>query len=119
MVWRCVVAGEFEDWASAQGPSLVRLAFFLTGDPARAQDMVQDALVGVFVRWSRLRDPSTYARRIVINSHRGWWRRLRRRERADHLPGAADLVADPAIEVAARDEVLKALATLPPGQRRV
>ncbi|MGD0706344.1 MAG: sigma factor, partial [Trebonia sp.] len=49
---------------------LVRLAVLLVGDRASAEDIVQDAFVGLYRRWDQLTDTSTplaYLRVSVIN----------------------------------------------------
>lgn len=69
----------FTDWAAGCQQSLLRSAYLLTGDLHRAQDLVQEALVKVALRWHRLRDqdPTSYARRIVVRDNVSWWRRRR------------------------------------------
>jgi RNA polymerase sigma-70 factor (sigma-E family) len=71
--------GEFTEWATAHQGRLTRSAFLLTGDLQRAQDLVQEALVRVAMRWSRLRDghPAAYARTIIVRENITWWRRHR------------------------------------------
>ena len=48
--------GSFEEWARARQQQLVRRAYLVTGDHHRAEDLVQEALVGVAMRWDTLRD---------------------------------------------------------------
>lgn len=58
---------------------LCRVAFLITGDPAQAEDVVQEAFLRTFTTRSRLRDldrADAYLRRIVVNLCRS---RLRRR----------------------------------------
>ncbi len=71
---------EFIEWVAGHQRQLLRSAFLLTGDEHRAQDLVQEALVKVALRWSRLRDgnPAAYARRIIVNDNVSLWRRTRR-----------------------------------------
>ena len=60
---------------------LVRLAVVLVGDQATAEDIVQDAFLGLFRRWDRLPDtsyPLAYVRVSVLNGCRT---ALRRRSR--------------------------------------
>jgi len=73
---------EFDAWVAAAGPDLSRFARIATRsrDPT---DLVQDALVAVFTRWSQLGQPGqaeAYARRVILNGHvsrwRGWGRRV-------------------------------------------
>src|SRR5919199_2175726 len=60
---------------------LVRLAYTVTGDVARAEDAVQEGFAKLWPRWSRLRDedPYGYVRRVVVNeavtAGRRRWRR--------------------------------------------
>ena len=69
----------FEVWVKASQHRLVRSAFLLTGDLQHAEDLVQDALVKVAVRWSRLSDENVdaYVRRVMYHDHISWWRRKR------------------------------------------
>ena len=71
---------EFIEWVAGHQRQLLRSAYLLTGDEHRAQDLVQEALVKVALRWSRLRDgnPAAYARRIIVNDNVSLWRRTRR-----------------------------------------
>lgn len=70
---------EFTAWAAGHQRQLLRSAYLLTGDPFRAQDLVQEALVKVAMRWPRLRDgnPMAYARTIVVRDNISWWRKRR------------------------------------------
>jgi RNA polymerase sigma-70 factor (sigma-E family) len=67
----------FAAWASARRPALLRSAFLLTGDHGRAEDLVQQALMKVAVRWDRLRagNPDAYARTVMYRDHISFWRR--------------------------------------------
>lgn len=108
---------EYAAWVAGCQQRLFRSAYLLTGDRASAEDLVQEALVAVGVRWSRLRDgnPTAYARTVLARAHVSRWRRLRREI----------LHAGPTAEVAASEEhedrlvVMKALARLTPAQRAV
>ena len=55
---------EFIEWVAGHQRQLLRSAYLLTGDLQRAQDLVQEALVKVALRWPRLRsgNPAAYAR---------------------------------------------------------
>lgn len=87
----------FDAWAAERGPSLLVFATAVTGNREAARDAVQDALVAVYLRWARLivgGEPDAYARRVIVNRHISWWRRLGRRERLtafDHEPGTAEV----------------------------
>ncbi|WP_237565574.1 SigE family RNA polymerase sigma factor [Ornithinimicrobium cavernae] len=69
--------GEFVAWATVRQGAWLRSALLLTGDQASAEDLVQDALLKVAERWSRLRDeaPDAYARRIIYNGAMSRFRR--------------------------------------------
>ncbi|MER7754654.1 SigE family RNA polymerase sigma factor [Kitasatospora sp. NPDC097643] len=88
---------EFSAFVVGNGRQLLRLAELLTGDPHRASDIVQSALERAYLHWHRITgdDPTAYVRRIVVNQHRDWWRRLRNRElpiaSAPDRPGRDDL----------------------------
>ena len=67
---------------------LTRLAVVMTGDRAAAEDIVQDAFLGLYRRWDRLPDmtaPLAYLRVRVVNGCRTV---LRRRSRLRLWPGA-------------------------------
>jgi DNA-directed RNA polymerase specialized sigma24 family protein len=44
----------FTAWATARQHALMRTAYLLTGDWQRAEDLLQDALTKVALRWSKL-----------------------------------------------------------------
>ena len=67
---------------------LARLAVVITGDRAAAEDIVQDAFLGLYRRWDQLTDltaPLAYLRVSVVNGCRT---ALRRRSRLGVWPGA-------------------------------
>ncbi len=66
----------------------MRSAHVLTRDHGHAEDLVQNALVRVYVSWERVSkadDPFAYARRVLFNA----FARDRRRRSVTELPGAA------------------------------
>jgi RNA polymerase sigma-70 factor (sigma-E family) len=89
---------------------LVRVAYLLTGSSAVAEDLVQDAFVGLHRHWDGVRQPSAYLRVAVVNACRAHHRR-NLRERS-YFP---ELVTDTV--VAETPVVLDALAELPYRQR--
>jgi RNA polymerase sigma-70 factor (sigma-E family) len=105
---------------------LVRLAYLLVDDLTLAEDLVQDAFLGLYRRRGALLDPVAalgYLRISVVNGSRSALRRRRTvRTYADRLrPVPED--AEPAdrrlMRAAVNDEVLSALRMLPPRQREV
>jgi len=85
----------FEDWASARQHGLLRSAFLITGDIHRAEDLVQDALFKIALRWDRLRsgNPDAYVHTIVYRTHVSWWR-ARRETPVAHVQDTARPVDD-------------------------
>lgn len=106
---------EFTTWAAGAERQLLRSAYLLTGDLHRAQDLVQEALVKVALRWPRLRDghPTAYARTVVVRDNISWWRRWREVAVAEVLDEPVSSDHDTALVVR------RALARLTPAQRAV
>jgi RNA polymerase sigma-70 factor (sigma-E family) len=105
--------------------TMVRLAVLLVDDLATAEDVVQDAFVGLTRAAPRLRDPNAalaYLRTSVVNGSRSGLRR-RRTVRAYWArvtePDPAPPADRPLVAAAEHDEVLAAVATLPPRMREV
>jgi RNA polymerase sigma-70 factor (sigma-E family) len=106
----------FTEWATSRQHALLRTAYLLSGDRGRAEDLVQEALVKVAVRWSRLASgsPEAYARRIIYRDNVSFWRR-----RHDVLLAELPEGTAPAPESEPRLMVVSALAQLAPRQRAV
>ncbi|MFB9316438.1 SigE family RNA polymerase sigma factor [Cryptosporangium minutisporangium] len=109
---------EYHEYVRSALPALRRLAYVLSQDGHRADDLVQSALVKLYLRWDRARTATnrdSYARTVLIRvflSERrtGWARRV---VLVDHLPESMVTGPDPAATLALR----AALATLPAKQR--
>ena len=101
----------FEDWAFVAQRRLLRAAYLLTGDMARAEDLVQEALIKVAMRWEHLahEHPDAWARRVVYRDHVSWWRRHRREIRVGEVPER--LVAGPDEAVVMLRDALALLTT--------
>jgi RNA polymerase sigma-70 factor (sigma-E family) len=99
--------------------SLARLALVMLGDPAAAEDVVQDAFLGLYRRWDSLADPSAalaYLRTSVLNGCRT---AIRRRSRPEAPPdGRIAESAEAAVLLGEQHRaVLAAIRRLPPRQR--
>ncbi|GAB3763624.1 RNA polymerase sigma-70 factor (sigma-E family) [Nocardioides ginsengisegetis] len=88
---------EFIEWVAAHQRPLLRSAYLLSGDLHRAQDLVQDALIKVALRWPRLRTghPAAYARTIIARDNVSWWRRHHREQPGAARAEAAQVSTDP------------------------
>ncbi|KRF15513.1 hypothetical protein ASG90_12560 [Nocardioides sp. Soil797] len=86
---------EFTQWAIGCQRQLVRTAYLMSGDLQRAEDLVQDALTKVALRWHKLRhtNPDAYVRTILVRDNISWWRRHRRES-------VVDALRDPAVQPA-------------------
>ena len=114
------IASRLEDVYVRHAPAALRLAYFLTGDPEAARDLVQDAFVRLAGRLRHVRLPDqfdAYLRRTIVNLHTSSLRRLKAersslaREAALRVPTVVD--ADPEV----RDEMWHSILSLPPRQR--
>ena len=106
----------FEEYVAARRPALLRTAYLLTGSHHDAEDLVQNALLRVVPRWSRIADhPDPYVRRVLARESISRWRSRRWREQTTARPPEgrnADVHPD-------RVLLREALATLSPRQRAV
>lgn len=101
---------------------LVRLAYLLTSDPQRAEDVVADAFASVWRRWrtGEVEDVGAYLRRAVVNTANSRLRRrYRERSHASRRDGDARGVLQHDQAAADRDEVWQAITRLPTRQREV
>ena len=116
---------DFDRFVADSTDALLRAAYLIVGDLHEAEDLIQDTLLEVARRWPRvprMEHPVAYARRILVNrALRGGDRRARRRrELAAEAPperAAPASVTDGALD--GYDELMAALAALPPRQRAV
>jgi RNA polymerase sigma-70 factor (sigma-E family) len=109
---------EFTEFVMAQRSALVRVASLLvSGDLAKAEDVVQTALTKLYLAWPRVRSDTAgaYARRCVVNAAMDDHRTLfsRREEVSAQLPDFA--AADPPRGDATA--VVALLGALPAGMR--
>lgn len=107
---------EFSEYVRAQRPALMRFATVLTGQTWLAEDLVSNVLGRAFERWDAIAvaaHPHAYVRRMVVNEHLSWRRRLMRI--GHEVPERA--VADGTEDHAERDAMIALLAQLPRRQR--
>lgn len=112
---------EFRDLVSRRGDALARTAYLLTGDWAKAEDLVQSALASTWSHWRSLRAPEAaeaYTRRCMARLATSWWRRRWRGEvPTAEVPDLAGRSPYDDIDTAAT--VTAALATLTARQRAI
>lgn len=110
----------FRRWAGQRQLALLRTALLLTGDHHRAEDLVQDALTKVALRWRRLAagNPEAYARQIIVRENISGWRK-RRRELVSDASASTAVVGDSTAATERRLLLDAALARLTPRQRAV
>jgi RNA polymerase sigma-70 factor (sigma-E family) len=109
----------FRAFFDTEGERLRRLALFLTGDPERAKDLAQEAMVRVYRHWRRIenQDPGPYARRILVNLVRSEHRRSLLQKR--HESSVVDRSVDPTARVDESSRLTTALKELSPMRRAV
>ncbi|WP_433464178.1 SigE family RNA polymerase sigma factor [Spirillospora sp. CA-128828] len=109
----------FDDYVEKHSDRLLRSAYLLTQDWARAEDLLQTALAKAWIAWGRVSDdPSPYVYRILTNTHASWWRRRWRGEvPTAQLPESSQ--PDPTAAFDDRDAMWTALARLSARQRAV
>ena len=112
----------FTEFVRTRGDHHLRIAVLLTGDWHAGEDLAQASLAKLYRAWTRLDTASgldAYLHRIMVNTHRSWWRaRWRRESPAAQLPdrGYGEDAAD---RHALGATVRQALARLPRQQRAV
>ncbi|MFJ9523725.1 SigE family RNA polymerase sigma factor [Kitasatospora sp. NPDC101801] len=110
---------EFAAYVAARSGWLRKVAYLLCADWHRADDLVQESITKLYVRWPRVRrveSVDAYARKVLVNTflaeqRTSWWRRT------DRAAVLADGALPPAGDLEAALDLQRALAALPPRQR--
>ena len=108
---------------TAHAVGLIRLAVIMLGDRPAAEDVVQDAFCGLYLRWGQLADPARalgYVRSSTLNGCRSELRHRVRAQRRDSQAPAQVLAASAEQAALVGEEhrqVLGALRRLPDRQR--
>ncbi|MGI5286707.1 SigE family RNA polymerase sigma factor [Nonomuraea polychroma] len=94
------------------------VAILLTGDRHRGEELLQDCLVRLYVRWRRVgsTDPHAYLRRMLVNGNVSWWRRRQREMTTADPPDHADPRSAP---YEPNEDLRRALLSLPRRQRAI
>ena len=107
----------------AHAVGLIRLAIVMLGDRGAAEDVVQDAFLGLYRHWDGLADPGnalTYVRSAVLNRCRNALRQRGQRDRHDRqAPGPTASESAEAVALIGEDRrrILAAVRRLPDRQR--
>jgi len=107
----------FEGFFAEHAPVLFRRLCVITGNTSEAEEIMQDAFLGMWERWDRVRDlenPEGYLYRAAMNRFRNRYRRARMALR--RLPHPAP-PSEPFAEIDRQQDAVAALATLSPRQR--
>lgn len=110
----------YTEFVTARQDHLRRIAYAVCGDWHRADDLLQTALVKLYVAWPRMRRDGreeAYVRKIIVRAHIDETRRPWRRERPG-LP-ERETAARPDVPVEDRSTLFEALQRLPEMQRKV
>lgn len=112
----------YVEFVAARKGLLLRIAYAVCGDASRAEDVLQEALVKLYLAWPRVQNSGkeeAYARRIIVRADIDDRRRPWRRRRVlvadrdlDRVPARAELATEE------RSALFDALQDLPPMQRR-
>ena len=110
----------YETFVRLHAEVLFTTAYMLTGNATEAEELLQDTLVRLYPKWSRVMAadlPLAYVRRSLANAFVSARRRPASRELS--LSGLPDRSRGPDLAegVADRDELWQLLATLPARQR--
>ncbi|HEX6678091.1 MAG TPA: sigma-70 family RNA polymerase sigma factor [Actinomycetes bacterium] len=79
------VRHDFARFFGSEYRAVLRLAYALTGEPAAAEDIAQDAFLAALRHWPRVAgyaDAGAWVRRVAANLAVSRWRRLRNEARA-------------------------------------
>ena len=110
---------DFDRFVADNGNGLLRTAYLMVGDLHEAEDLVQETLFKVASKWPRvcrMENPVAYARRILVNEALHG-RAKRSRSRAELNATAPPETASDEAPLDMHDELVDALAALPPRQR--
>ena len=110
----------FRSFVEANGVTLLHAARLLTGDHHRGEDLVQNVLTKLYLKWDKVEAPLAYARKALVTVHidstrRRWWG-----ERpTETLPEVAAAESTDVGAADERDELRRLLAGLSAKERAV
>lgn len=121
---KAALEASYVEFVSTRQQHLGRIAYAVTGNHHRAEDLLQTALIKLYRAWPRVErhgSEEAYARQIIMrtaidDSRRGWFRKERVDTEVAHAERAAPSTPAGPEE---RDELFTALQSLPVMQRKV
>ncbi len=118
---RIEASAGFDEFVEDRGGALWWAAWLLTGDTHHAEDLVQTALTKTYGRYGSFENDrhfESYVRTTIYRTFVSWWRR---RAWRSEVPTETQSETAPTTDVdpALRQDLLRALATLPRMQRAV
>jgi RNA polymerase sigma factor (sigma-70 family) len=108
---------DFTAFFAEEHRRLFKALYFVTGNRADAQELMQDAFLKLWERWEtidRIDDPTAYLFRVALNGSR---MRARSAQRAARRVVDVALSYDPFDEVHVREDIRRMLRSLTPRQR--
>ena len=111
----------YVEFVEARQATLRRIAYAVCRDDARAEDVLQEALVKLYLAWSRVLGTGredAYARRIIVNADLDQRRRPWHRRRSAVPIELLDEPARAGASTEDRMQLLTEVRALPPMQRR-
>jgi RNA polymerase sigma-70 factor (sigma-E family) len=111
---------DYASYVRSRQHALLRSAYLVCGDRALAEDLLQEALIKLALRWERVREdnPDGYLRTILYRDAVSAWRKRHREVVLDVVPDAPERVAGLAVDRLPERMVLdEALAALTARQR--
>ncbi len=109
----------FRTFVATRSRPLLHTAWLLTGDPAAAQDLLQEALARLVPQWRRVDDPSAYVRATMHRLQINRWRRNRLIREEPTAAAPEQVAADRLGSVDDRLVLVDALRRLSDRQRSV
>jgi RNA polymerase sigma-70 factor (sigma-E family) len=103
----------YEEFAASRLRPLLRTARAICGDPGLAEDLVQDVLLKVQLRWRRIEqvdNPDAYLQRMLVNEFLSWrrkWARIVVHEVVEPQGSSPDYAAQHADRDALRAQLLR------------
>lgn len=111
----------YVEFVEARQATLRRIAYAVCRDDARAEDVLQEAMVKLYLAWSRVQGTGreeAYARRIIVNADLDQRRRPWHRRRSGVPIELLDEPARTGPSTEDRMQLLTEVRALPPMQRR-